>query len=268
MLNIELRKPSVLVIALISPALMLCGLFKSKILSTPEKPGIMLWAWETPSDLRWLNPQRIGVAYLSETVTLYGDRIWIKPRMQPLKVPDNTYLVQVVRIERSLRNQPTLSENQLDRLVSHLQLRAKQSDCKGLQIDYDARYSERTFYRALLHRLSQQLPTRVELSMTALASWCIGDRWLKNIEVDEVVPMLFSMGKDNQTVVRHIRAGKKLDSRAGQIAIGLAESAPEVGHALKEDKGKALLKGKRVYLFSCTGWTEGRVDQILRRMAI
>ncbi len=268
MLKIELRKPSIVVTALILPALVLCWLIKSQIFATQEKPSVMLWAWEAPSDLRWLDPKRIGVAFLSETITLYDDRIWIKPRMQPLKVTKDTYLVQVIRIERSMRAKPTLSEHQLERLVDHVRQRAEQVECSGLQIDYDARQSERVFYRALLHRLKETLPPRVELSMTALASWCIGDRWLKNIEVDEVVPMLFSMGKDNQTVVRHIRAGKSLDSCSGQIAIGLAERDRDVAEALTADNGKALLKGKRVYLFSCTGWTEARVDKILRRMAI
>lgn len=268
MLKIELRKPGVFVTLLILPALILCWMNNSQIFAKPEKPKVMLWAWEAPSDLRFLDPKRFGVAFLSETITLYDDRIWAKPRMQPLKVPDHTYLVPVIRIERSLQHRPTLSEQQLERLTSHIQQRAVQARFSGLQIDYDAKLSERSFYRALLQRLKKQLPARVELSMTALASWCIGDRWLQDIEVDEVVPMLFSMGKDNPVVVRHIRSGKRLDSRTGTMAIGLADGEPDVQDALAADTGNKLLRDRRVYLFSSKGWTEAKVDQILGRMAI
>ena len=34
------------------------------------EPGLMLWAWETPEDLRGLDVSRAGVAYLSREILL------------------------------------------------------------------------------------------------------------------------------------------------------------------------------------------------------
>ncbi|MCP5111607.1 MAG: hypothetical protein GY953_12310, partial [bacterium] len=65
----------------------------------PELPKNMLWAWERPEDLSFLDCDAIGVAYLAETVILDGRRAGYRPRLQPLKVPDGCPMVAVVRIE-------------------------------------------------------------------------------------------------------------------------------------------------------------------------
>ena len=49
-----------------------------------DLPRVILWAWERPEDLRFINPQEIGVAFLAETIILRGDRAIIRPRLQPL----------------------------------------------------------------------------------------------------------------------------------------------------------------------------------------
>ena len=43
--------------------------------------------------------------------------------------------------------------------------------------------------------------------MTALASFCVGDRWLDGLPVDEVVPMIFRMGTDNERIRSFLAAG-------------------------------------------------------------
>ena len=68
----------------------------------------------------------------------------------------------------------------------------------AIQIDFDAADSERDVYRRLLARVRAVLPRTVPLSMTALASWCVGDTWLDGLPVDEAVPMLFRMGPINE----------------------------------------------------------------------
>src|ERR1700761_758079 len=75
----------------------------SRNLHTPAprmqgEPRLMLWAWETPEDLRALDPERAGVAYLSRELLL-GARPEVRLRKQPLLLPPNTYRMAVVRME-------------------------------------------------------------------------------------------------------------------------------------------------------------------------
>ena len=37
---------------------------------TKSLPEIVFWAWERPEDLRFLNPQHSGVAFLAKTIEL------------------------------------------------------------------------------------------------------------------------------------------------------------------------------------------------------
>ena len=39
----------------------------------PGFPKVLLWAWQRPEDLRFLDPQRAGVAFLAATITLSGE---------------------------------------------------------------------------------------------------------------------------------------------------------------------------------------------------
>ncbi|MDZ4835544.1 MAG: DUF3142 domain-containing protein [Candidatus Melainabacteria bacterium] len=238
------------------------------LFKTNGKPHVMLWAWETPSDLRWADPNEIGVAFLANTITLYENRIWMKPRMQPLKVAPNTFLTAVVRLERSRDRAPSLSEEQMDRVVAAVLQHSEVSGVKAVQIDFDARVSERPFYRGLLSKLRKQLPAEKELSMTALASWCIGDRWLEGTAADEVVPMFFSMGADEENVVSYLRNGRTVHSFNRQKAIGLAQSADKVNEALAGKTGSATLKNRTIYLFSARSWTKNRTDRLLRSVGI
>lgn len=238
----------------------------ARLLGVNQKPDIMLWAWEAPSDLRWANPEEIGVAYLASTITIYDDRIWIKPRMQPLKVAPKTYLTSVVRLECRRDKPPELSQKQMDSIVAQVLNQARVEGVRAVQIDFDARVSQRPFYRRLLAELKQKLPPKVELSMTALASWCIGDRWLKNTAADEVVPMFFSMGADNASVIQHLRAGRKIHDFDKEKAIGLSASSADVINVLSHGNGIETMKGRRLYLFSNKGWTRASAQQLLRKV--
>ncbi len=238
----------------------------ASLIGADRKPDIMLWAWEAPCDLRWIDPDEIGVAFLASTITIYDDRIWIKPRMQPLKVAPKTYLTSVVRLECLRDKPPTLSQKQMDGIVAQVLNQAKVDGVRAVQIDFDARVSQRAFYRRLLSELKEKLPSNVQLSMTALASWCIGDRWLKNTAADEVVPMFFSMGADNASVIQYLRAGRKIHDFDKEKAIGLSANSADVINVLSQGNGIETMKGRRVYLFSNKGWTRASAQQILRKV--
>ena len=64
-----------------------------------EMPPKILWAWERPEDLRFLETDKFGVAFLAQTLTLQNDKVIFRPRRQPLEVADGTYLIAVTRIE-------------------------------------------------------------------------------------------------------------------------------------------------------------------------
>src|SRR5215217_6412318 len=72
-------------------------------------PAVILWAWERPENLTFLDPQKTGVAFLAKTITLRDDKTAVKPRLQPLQLARDTKLIAVVRIEIDRANPPSLS---------------------------------------------------------------------------------------------------------------------------------------------------------------
>src|SRR5438309_12019664 len=48
-----------------------------------DLPNVVLWAWERPEDLRFIDPQRTGVAFLAATVSISSNgSVCFRPRMQ------------------------------------------------------------------------------------------------------------------------------------------------------------------------------------------
>ena len=62
-------------------------------------PRLVLWAWERPEDLRFLDPQPVAVAFLAGTVELRHAEMGFRPRLQPLHVSRRMKLLAVVRVE-------------------------------------------------------------------------------------------------------------------------------------------------------------------------
>jgi hypothetical protein len=169
-------------------------------------PGIFIWAWERPEDLTFLDPHMTGVAYLAETVFVsnktapnsdVADRVVIRPRMQPLRVPDGTALMAVARIE--MRGD-SLSNARVERVAEAIGRLAEIPGVSAIQVDFDATVSQRVFYSAMLRDLRRRLSAEIPISITALASWCYGDPWLDSLPIDEAVPMLFRMGVDDGNI--------------------------------------------------------------------
>jgi hypothetical protein len=158
-------------------------------------PPITLWAWERPEDLRGFDPKRFGVAYLDKTI-LISDRIEIIPRRQPLAVDRAAKVIAVVRIE-ARAGIADLSDPALPEKLSRIILQPANRQVSALQIDFDAGQSQRGFYTKLLHEVRRCLPESMPLSITALASWCAYDDWIRALPVDEAVPMFFRMGPEH-----------------------------------------------------------------------
>ena len=209
-------------------------------------PALMLWAWERPEDLRFLPPD-VGVAYLRATVDAGPAGVRVAPRRQPLRVREGAFLMAVVRVEVRPRTVP-LTPATRERIVGALVDAARSPGVRAVQIDFDARASQRGFYREVLADARRRLGAGTWLSMTALASWCEGDAWLDAppLPVDEVVPMVFSMGTDRAAVLGALRSRGGFRSAACRTSVGWAAG-----------EATAALRGvTRRYVFNARPWTE------------
>ena len=216
-------------------------------------PALILWAWERPEDLRFIDASRIGVAFLARTLRLDGDRVAQRPRLQPIAVPDDTHLTAVVRVEIG-ETRPALSEQQRSRTADQI-VAAIRPGVSAVQIDFDATVTQRPFYRALIHDVRARMPAGLALSITALASWCAGDRWMGDLPIDEAVPMMFRMGTDRLVIERHLRHAGGFDAAPCDTSIGLSTDEP-----------MAVRRARRTYVFSPTPWTAASVRQVEARV--
>jgi hypothetical protein len=217
-------------------------------------PLLVLWAWERPEDLRFLDPTRVGVAFLAATVRLGPQGVTYRPRMQPLQVAQETSLVAVVRIETAAG--ATLDSETTRRVAGEIARVGRLHGVVALQVDFDATTSERAFYRKLLMELRQQLPPSMPISITALTSWCIGDAWMSGLPIDEAIPMLFRMGVGQAEVTNWMRSGHEFREAACRTSLGVSLDEP----------WPELPARRRTYAFSPSPWTERSLQKLLREM--
>jgi hypothetical protein len=206
-------------------------------------PSIMVWAWERPELLDFIDPHAVGVAFLARTLYLSGSGVIVRPRLQPLSVPQDTQLMAVVRLESDRLRPPDLSLHQLDMVTEAVAEVSGVHGVQALQVDFDAGVSQRAFYRNVLQQLRRQLPASMPLSITALASWCIYDDWLTGLPIDEAVPMVFRMGADQHRIRQYLAHG---DFRAAACRQSLGLSTDEPLPPLRARR--------RLYLFHPHAW--------------
>jgi hypothetical protein len=214
--------------------------------SSFELPGVMLWAWQRAENLTFIDTRSTGVAYLAGTVRILPNGFpQFEPRLQPLGLRPGTPVLAVVRIESTGSH----SRAQIEPLLQALQQIAHQPAIRGLQIDFDALVSERPFYVSLLHALTIQSP--VPVGVTALASWCEGERWLEGTDIAEAVPMFFRMGRGEAH-------NMQVTSKLCESSIGLStdESWP-----LHRPPGV-----HRIYVFSPRAWDRDMYANALQRI--
>ena len=216
-------------------------------------PPIILWAWERPEKLDFIDPREIGVAYLSQTLYLRGERVVARPRMQPLNVPEGTTLIAVTRIESDRSEPPSLSHEQITRAVSEIADRARLPHVVAVQVDFDATKSERNFYRDLLLGLRGELPDSTGLSITALASWCKRDDWLSEVPLDEAVPMLFRMGLERRQILSQLASGENFNSTPCGSSSGISTDEPL----------SYVPSSQHLYIFNPRPWTQTDVQKVM-----
>lgn len=214
-----------------------------------KHPNIVLWAWERKENLSFINPERAGVAFLAKTIFIKGDSFSAKPRVQSLKVPQGTWLMAVVRIRVAQQSRP-LSLSLAADIAEEVVRPAHMKGVTALQIDFDARRSERPFYKALLSTIKDKLGTTYPISITALASWCVHEDWLKGLPIDEAVPMFFRMGPEHSIFLDYLQSNKLKPECAQSIGIALDEPI-----ATMPDR-------KHLYVFNPKAWKENEVEKL------
>ena len=224
-------------------------------------PSKMIWAWERPEDLRFLDAKEYGVAFLAQTIFLEKDGVTPKQRRQPLEVSSGTYMIAVTRIEteKDGGKRPSFSPEMAGKVVSLVKNTLDLPDVKGLQIDFDAVVSERDFYRKMMFALRKELDSeadksvRTPLTMTALASWCTGDSWFNDFPVDEAVPMAFEMGADSDKIKNYLRSGNDWMEPLCRGSYGIS---------IKEGRFDGMRDGRRMYYFKNSAWNERDMTSI------
>jgi hypothetical protein len=220
-------------------------------------PTTILWAWERPERLDFIDPERVGVAFLAKTIYLRGDRVISRPRFQPLTLPPGARLVAVARIESETSpdysRRPGLSPAQIKETAATISELATLPNVVMVQVDFDAAASERAFYRELLTQLRGKLPPTTALSITALASWCKGDNWLEDLPVDEAVPMLFRMGVERKQFLSGLAGGETFSSTLCRTTAGVSTDEPLA----------QLPRVQRLYVFNPRVWSPDALNKTM-----
>ena len=215
----------------------------------------MLWAWERPEDLTFIDTKATGVAFLAQTI--YLDKNGSRPQMrqQTLDVPPETYLIAVTRIEtnRNEKERPDYSQEQIAEISAAVRRTLSLPNVKEIQIDFDAALSERAFYRKLLHQLRADLPADIPLSMTALASWCARDVWIGDMPVVEAVPMVFEMGADNNAIRNFLSKGNDWNEPLCRASYGIS---------VNERTPVGMRPGRGTFYFSAKPWSSRDINLI------
>lgn len=197
-------------------------------------PHIVLWAWERPEHLAYIDLREVGVAVLARTISWRDGHITSHPRYQPAELPDGTRTIAVIRLESQSLPLPDAAD-----IVPQVLAVSTLARIRAIQIDFDARQSERDWYRALLETLHRRLPKNVALTITALTSWCLGDTWIKNLPIADAVPMLFRMGQGEPAGITDFSTPVCRSS----VGISLDEAPLSLPH------------NRRVFIFDPHPWT-------------
>lgn len=244
-----------------------------KKFSSAHTPAINVWAWERDEDLSFIDPAKVSVSYFAGMIYVRGSSVSFRPRTQKLKLAKGTQTVPVFRIE-SLRGEgmpgtvstsdarmPDLSA--ADYVVKTIVSRLKELPPSNMvQLDFDALEDERPFYTAILKQLRRELPPDSKISITALGSWLLSDRWLQEGDADEVVAMLFSIGADKKNILDRVQK-QDLDSGANaEMALGISANEADTNKILFA----AHLQNQfdKLYIFNSHPWTKDRFIAITK----
>jgi hypothetical protein len=238
---------------------MAIALTTAKILAEPflkSKQGIILWAWERHENLLFLKEGEAEVAFLAGTVVFENSDTIFTPRLQPLIVADCTPLTAVFRIENLQGFPPSLK--QAEESADIMAKICSRKNLAAVQVDFDARVSERQFYGILLKNLRRKLSHGLHLYITALASWSYKGSWIESLPLNGAVPMLFRMGADG-AVARNGLAGESFM----QSLLCLEYAGVSLDEPLPHAK---YLRNRVIFIFNPRPWTRENLNEALLKI--
>lgn len=194
---------------------------------------------------------RAAVAVVDRHVWLAGDKVLVRPGARPRALARATAVIPVVHVEIDALHPPTGLRQAEPVVLDAMRAAARATTSGWVQLDLEARPSQRVDYLALVRHIRAALPPDVKLSVTALAWWCRSNAWLDGLQADEVVPMFFRMGRDNaplRELVAHRPAALHPLCRAGSAGFSRQEAFT----------GEVAARYRRTYWFDETGWKESR----------
>lgn len=206
------------------------------------RPDVFAWTWNRDDDLRFL-PPAAGVAVVRQSLEFEGHATRIRANHGVLVAPASAVVLPVVHVDAFARWRPALDAAQEDALVRTIVDVAAHAPADAVQVDFEAAPSQRAFYRRVLERVRARRPT-TWLSITALSSWCLDDRWTAGLPVDDIVPMAFELGPGADAVRRRIGTLAHWPE-AGCTSVGAATDEPALH----------LPAHRTLFLYSPTPWT-------------
>lgn len=211
-----------------------------------SSPDAIAWLWKDASVPAF---SRAAVAVVDRHVWLVGDKVLVRPGARPRALARATAVIPVVHVEIDPLHPPTTLRQAEPVVLDAMRSAARATTSGWVQLDLEARPSQRADYRALVQSIRAALPHEVKLSVTALAWWCRSGAWLDGLAADEVVPMFFRMGRD-QAALREIVARRPAAlhplCRAGSAGFSRQEAFPR----------DVAARYRRTYWFDETGWKD------------
>jgi hypothetical protein len=237
----------------IFPRVALCLALTSALTPCHATAGArqVAWLWDEAQLPPWSVRE---AAVLQRHILLTGDSALTRPRMRWPLMPAATQVTPVLHVEVSTVNPPVNMEASRAMIVAALLDAAAVSTSGWVQLDMEAKPSQRTFYRSLVGQLRDELPSRIKLSVTALAWWCQSPAWLDGLAADEVVPMFFRMGRDGaamRALLEQSPASLHASCRAGSA-----------GFSPQEPFGRQIVERyRKIYWFDRHAWKRATSDQ-------
>jgi len=207
--------------------------------------AVIPWIWDGG---QWPGGGFEEAAVVVDDVLLRGTTMTSHPGTRRGDKPAALRVTPAVHVEMSQREPPQEPERFHAAIRDLVLFAAARSTSGWVQLDLEARPSQRLFYQALVRDVHQRLGGQVRLSVTALAWWCGSRDWLdpESLPADEVVPMFFRMGREAQTYRDVLtREPGRLNPRCRGAAIGTATSEPLSAAAVSPYARHYVFNGRR-----------------------
>jgi hypothetical protein len=168
---------------------------------------IILWSWQCKNDFRFLDQTLINsIAPLVATFFINKKGYHVEAQKNAIILPKKKLkIIAVFRFE--ITSIPDVCH--IQSIVKTIVSLTKPD--QEIQIDFDAKVSQRVFYKAFLDELYKE---RKNLSITALASWCFkrkSNEWIESLPIRYAVPMLYNLGALKNIIIRNFLTEKKID---------------------------------------------------------